>query len=652
MPNGQDIKLPKGATLVTSPPVSGIKLPKGATLINNKSDESQAKVPQVQEEKNGVNAQPTDATAANSTTEVPQKENNSIPKNLDNHIKALQNVKQNISIYSQSIPKNAPLTLPTKEQEAQIEPAIVASGGRNATIEDDGNIIDYSKPNQITQWAQSQLEKLNAIPAFYGTPTGMGIPDVTPITPIIVAGKEVAKSILGSISGLGEGIQQATKGSEDIRIPSSQNRLAALELPAGLVKSGFSGLSLVVPQVAAFNLGIQEAGNVLPEKWVQAAMSPVSTILQETHGIVNFNGKIYDLGNSDGVKAAAELTDLVWDIFLFKKAEGLGKKIIHNEVLTPIEQAEANKIIDEGIKDFGTPFKKETLNKIPPELPDAVKIKVAPLIEEKEKIIDGKQNIDVGLHQLEDQKIADINEQIIDHVAPQPFTVSEFEVHPKENISAVVGKDAEYKGKIGVIEKDDEGHFVFNDGKRQQILPVENKVEPTETISDSGLTVAKEKIFKGEIPVIVKQGDVEYRNRKYFVSFTNDPKDATGTRVYEYTKDKNLLPVGKPKKVNEIIQQFKDENGIATKQSPFEFPKSKEGEPTISEGDGTAKGELQVPLSSEPKTTDNVSDKPPVSDERQQESAPIGEAPSAETVVSEEVKAPEEKVDEAKQFAI
>lgn len=194
----------------------------------------------------------------------------------------------------------------------------------------------------------------------------------------------------------------------------------------------------------------------------------------------------------------------------------------------------------------------------------------------------------------------------VDEVAPT--TKKERVIDAGENISNVVGMDAEYNGVIGTIEQDDEGNYVFDDGTKQTILPVQDKTNPRETIGDLGLTVAPEKVKKESVPVINKVGDVEYKGRKYHVLFTNDPKDVAGTKVYLYNEKGELKPVSKQSKVNDIIQQFKQENGIATEQAPLTIKspdnglrktevqtETPEGVPPATEGGGSETATVTTP---------------------------------------------------------
>lgn len=338
------------------------------------------------------------------------------------------------------------------------------------------------------------------------------------------------------------------------------------------------------------NTGLMTGIN-LGNKLSQAA-SNLST------GKENFNVNVDDIGKEIIANAITlapfsllgGITEMKQGNALYNHARVIAAE--HPEAITMVlhEKLDAGDISLQQFHDatFLIARTQEVLKKIPKNATVEVKQNVIPLIEEKEKIKEEQVNLDPNFQVQQNKEIAAIDEQIkgiinepVESVVPTPVAGRSLEISEDESIVNVVGHDAEYKGTIGTIEKDAEGNFIFNDGKKEIILPVEDKTNPTETVGELGLKVAPGKIEKTEVPVITKQGDIQFRNRKYFVSFTNDPNDKVGTKVYEYTKDGNLLSVGKEAKRNEIIDEFRQEQGIAVKPMHVgeEPTTSKKGKP-------------------------------------------------------------------------
>lgn len=257
---------------------------------------------------------------------------------------------------------------------------------------------------------------------------------------------------------------------------------------------------------------------------------------------------------------------------------------------------------------------KNAYDKIAKQLSDKQKQQIIPLMMQKDDLIEEKKTLDDTQHEVIDQKIDDIKEDIhdltvgtpVDLVVPKPMAGRNMTTS-LETIGDVVGRDAEYKGELGTISKDDEGNFVFKVGDKETILPVKDKNNPVEKLTDLDIKVTPDSIPENKLPTIVKQGDTQFRNRKYFVSFTSDVNDPVGSRVFEYTKNGNLLPVGKPAKVKAILEQFRNENEISTVHQPYQLnePKPTTDATTIRSDEGQVQQD-NVPVSSEAQGGENL----------------------------------------------
>lgn len=231
--------------------------------------------------------------------------------------------------------------------------------------------------------------------------------------------KVAVNSYLNSAEGLAQGVHEVANAKVGSEV---KNIWQAFELPAALVKTAFSGASLALPELQAFNASLAAGEKVLPSDLIGYAMSPIQT-LRSKGGIVAvpMGGvtKVFNFGQEgDKAKAAAELGDLVYQILVFHGAKELAGKVIHNEALTPIEQKEVNRLVDEGLKD-ATPLDPEAIKKVPEDLPDEKKAQVVPLIAEKQTAETQKQNLqseksklDPAFHEAKDKEIADQEKKI------------------------------------------------------------------------------------------------------------------------------------------------------------------------------------------------------------------------------------------------
>lgn len=467
-----------------------------------------------------------------------------------------------------NIPANAPLTLPTKDQEA----GVVKTYNKGDFVTPE----HFPKDSQAQKFLNGIYSALDVMPNPYGE-----------------LGKIADKAFVGSAAMSLQGSGQLQKAMQDAQDYNDPN--AFIKGLAGTTKAAFGAAGTVLPSIMAFNTAIQGVEEVAPQEYLSAVMSPLSSLLaNHVYVLPSLSGsapKIFTIGNvGEGTKALAELGDVAIQMLMAKGFESTALKIKTGEPFTAEDRNNTAQALGD-IAEAQQDFKPETLDKISPDISDDKKIEIAPLIERKQDAETAKilaqtniSKLDENFHDGEKKKIADadneikkLNQQIKDIIAPTKIEGREIAISKDENISNVVGRDATYQNKVGVIEKDDEGNFIFNDGTKQQILPIEDKVNPTETIGALGVEVAPEKIGKTVVPVITKQGDITFRNRKYFVSFTSDVNDKVGTKVYEYTKDGNLLSVGKVGKRNDIIQQFKDEHGISVKHpkdktEPIDLP--------------------------------------------------------------------------------
>lgn len=250
-------------------------------------------------------------------------------------------------------------------------------------------------------------------------------------TPIATMVSPVAFDMLANaIHGTNEGTKQIAN-TPDVATKEG-NVLGTVNLAAGLLKTGLSIASVTNPMVAAFSGG-QIAAEKIPHASdvIEPIMSPFETIAQKDNNQISYNGRVYNL--TEGGKSALELADLAWNAFIFAKGGKLvngnvdgispanhiiADKIRLNETLTPDETKTVSDALNEQKENFN-PISNETLSKIPPGMPDAKKIQVAPLVEHNDDL--RKQNVDLTaqketlapeFHPLIDENIKN-NEQTI-----------------------------------------------------------------------------------------------------------------------------------------------------------------------------------------------------------------------------------------------
>lgn len=247
------------------------------------------------------------------------------------------------------------LKTPPTDYLSQVHPKVFDKGllhqvGLNVSmfpaLPPEKEIPTTEQTHPLTQWAQNQLAALK-VPEVR---QAMGMNEVT---------YEATKGYLGSIAGVGQGIQEFKIAAQE-RNPIAQN----LEVLNSLVKLGFSGASLIIPQLMAFNTATEGAKDLFPP--ITKILAPVSSALQEYGGKIPFNGKVYDLTNNEGVKAGADLVDLLWNIALFHGAKEAGVKIKNGVTLNDADVQNMHRAVSEASQDFAT-ASGELRDNLPPE---------------------------------------------------------------------------------------------------------------------------------------------------------------------------------------------------------------------------------------------------------------------------------------------
>jgi hypothetical protein len=108
------------------------------------------------------------------------------------------------------------------------------------------------------------------------------------------------------------------------------------------------------------------------------------------------------------------------------------------------------------------------------------------------------------------------------------------------------GADVEMNGEVGNIERGDDGSWYFvNDKGESKQIPVADKFNPTEKLSELGIQVLPE-ISKADIARAAADaemtGFVEYNGRRYFVSLDSTGKvNPVGDRVFEVRADGTMV---------------------------------------------------------------------------------------------------------------
>ncbi len=140
----------------------------------------------------------------------------------------------------------------------------------------------------------------------------------------------IASPITDAVKGFGEGVKRTVQGGQEV----AQGKVGEGLLDAGLgvVQSGFSGVSLAVPEIAAINLGFKGAGVIAPEKVMEYVGAPVSTLAK-------------DLGvspDSELGKKSLETLDVVAQVAAFKGMSDLAGKLSTKAEIARAKLRDAN----------------------------------------------------------------------------------------------------------------------------------------------------------------------------------------------------------------------------------------------------------------------------------------------------------------------
>lgn len=284
---------------------------------------------------------------------------------------------------------------------------------------------------------------------------------VAPLDPITKLG---AETYINSAQGFVQGTDELANAKTPIEAIKNKNVWQAFELPAALIKTGFGAASLVpglnptMAGLAAFNASIAAGEKVLPADVVGYAMSPIQTIRSKGAFVGNWGKpRIFDLGTTgDEGQAAAEMTDLVYQILLFHGAKELATKAIHNIPYTTNEAIEVKKYLDEELPKMQV-IDKNVLSKIPETIPDEVKVKAAPIIQQK---IDAQTQIDNTQKEIQD---LETKKQSTD-----------------ENFQSEV--DKQISEKKNEIKKEENKIESANNEIKSIISEPENKIQKSETV--------------------------------------------------------------------------------------------------------------------------------------------------------------------------
>lgn len=131
----------------------------------------------------------------------------------------------------------------------------------------------------------------------------------------------------------GEGMTQGAKRikevtAEPIRTPEDVAKML-IGVGRGTTEAAMGGANLIIPQFAAFTLGMKQAEDIAPA--VGTAMAPVETALQKHY---QDKGEAPPAWMNDG----AALSDFVWNILIFKGLHETGKAITSADVTKAINE--------------------------------------------------------------------------------------------------------------------------------------------------------------------------------------------------------------------------------------------------------------------------------------------------------------------------
>lgn len=303
----------------------------------------------------------------------------------------------------------------------------------NTTPVKDAGGYSWEKPTTVIGHSDIPGETNAPAPAMAKLQAISQALDIMP-NPYGELGKVADKAFLNSVTGTVQGLNEL--GNVDPTDPA-----AILQYPAAVVKTAFSAAGTILPSLMVFNSAIEGAGEIVPDKYISAVMSPLSTLLQNGAFIIPTPGGAPQiLPISNGTKAAAELGDVIIQGLMFKGFHDLAMKVKTNSPLTPMDRNQVAKAIDEAVTEYKAPFQASTLEKIDPDLHPDKKIEIAPLIESKastQSEIDAlnlrKATLDDSMQDATDakikrreKKVQDINAQIKEVVSkkiePEPTT--------------------------------------------------------------------------------------------------------------------------------------------------------------------------------------------------------------------------------------
>jgi len=341
---------------------------------------------------------------------------------------------------------------------------------------------------------------LNALSALSNIPG-------TPYHEIKDAADIATSPVKALVHGVGSGIKEIATHST-FGMPANPTQL--LQTAHGLATAAF-GMLNVLPPVAAFTMGTELAGKVVPEKYINYVFAPISSLAEK------FSPELLE---SDAGKAGLGLADIGVTLLGFHKLGLLGDKIKNGKELsvdevnqaaesigksTPEEIAQAAKevVVDNTHPDLAPIKEKEIAltqdlnNALPIMGEDAQKL-FAPEIEKtqvelaaKEKQIETVSKLEEALPLARSEEGKKLILDQLNKLNPKKVDASKIE-STKSVGEQPIGEESTRSGGGEGVEQGNEGKETAGAGEEKEIIP------PTETAESNVSEIKSEANGKKE----------------------------------------------------------------------------------------------------------------------------------------------------------
>jgi hypothetical protein len=357
----------------------------------------------------------------------------------------------------------------------------------------------------------SYMQDDGQVPSTFGFSGKKGT-DTTP-TPESQYLNEIANTVerltpgVNTMKMMGHGIDKVAKNQWEFNNYAEYQ----LNMITGLVEAAGAVAMMATPSGAVAGVPFEQLPNYIPES-VSEYMMPVSKLVRY----------IYD----DKPPVTAENLSILADFALMALVAG-GAHGVKNAQGKRIARGEVGKELIKNIES------------LPPD-------ELRAMFEQAEKRFEATGSDPVLYAEQVKERATQVASKLKEVEESLPMEPYNPEPAPESLRTVKEGVDVEFEGKIGKLDRGDDGawYFVDEEGKSTQI-PVEDKFNPTEKLSELGIQVLPE-ISKESVARAVADreqvGDVEYKDKKYFVSLDNPMSESpTGDLVFERSADGRLL---------------------------------------------------------------------------------------------------------------